>query len=422
MNLLLGNYPVLIRLQRIWLFFLLILIPFSLTYITLHPAAISYLNLLSVGFIVLAIVNAVMKTIPLVSVKDRGTWGVIGLLVVAMLFALLFTHPLRNGIGLWTSRLLQPLLVGAAVHQMLEAGVLQISEIVETLFLSLVPLILYGILQGFGIVAHGIDPHRITDLYQFPNTFARYVEIVLLVSLPWIVLRKASISHWEMLVWAAGFLLLLSTVSYNGTVTTVIGIAAMTLLLGKQFKKLKIWTLVTIAVVALGVGLGAQHLPKWHTSITDSRLTRIEFWTVAEGTIKEHFWTGIGIKGWETQYSTLVLKYGPHTPPLNWASEQPQNVFLDSMLLAGPLGLISITLLLLWPVVRGFQVTRLFKLEENGWFGIAMVGYGIAIFCFGLIDDPLWSDDVTPLLYIFLMCLAWLYIRGKKVTQVTEQV
>ena len=73
------------------------------------------------------------------------------------------------------------------------------------------------------------------------------------------------------------------------------------------------------------------------------------------------------------------------------------------------LGLIAVVTLLLWPVWRGLQLSRIFGLDRGGWFGLSMVAYGVGLFLFGFIDDPLWSDDVIPLLYIFFACIAWMY-------------
>lgn len=415
------SHSPLVKLQRWWLFALLLVIPFSLHYITEQPAAISYLNLISVGFIGLGMINLLFKTIPYTPVRDKGTLTVIGLLIVAMAFALFFTHPLRNGIGLWTSRLLQPMLVGWIVYQMLSARVVTISEIIKTLFLSIVPLVIGGALQAVRVIPAASDPTRITVLYQYPNTFARYVDILLLTSLPWIVLRKRVVAQWEVAIWLAGFLLLLTTKSYNGTVSLVGGIVVVLLLLDRSYTTLKTRALGTIAVLSLLVVANASKLPKWQASITDSRLSRLEFWHIAGAVIRHNFWTGIGIKGWETNYTHFVLLYGK-LPPLNWVSQQPHNVFLDSMLKAGPLGLIAVTILLLWPIWRGLQLSRIYSLERGGWFGLSMVAYGVGMFMFGFIDDPLWSDDITPLLYIFLACLAWMYVNRANPKEVSAQL
>jgi O-antigen ligase len=160
------------------------------------------------------------------------------------------------------------------------------------------------------------------------------------------------------------------------------------------------------------VAIGARHLPKWHTSVTESRLTRLEFWKVARGVIHDHFWTGIGIKGWESQYAVNVRKYAPY-PPLNWASPQPHDVFLDSFVKAGLPGFLAITALLLWPIGAGISVAR--RRGPESWYGIAIASCGVALLVFGIIDDPLWSDDMIPLLFIVYSGLSYVLVRTKKI-------
>jgi len=219
--------PFLVKCERAVLLALLILIPFSLHYLVLSPAAISSLNLLSVAVILLGAINLATGAVPFAKIADRRTIAVFALLIIAMAFAFFFTHPLRNGVGLWTSRLLQPLLLAFAAYQLLAAGYLKVEELLQALFLSIIPLVIGGILQARGIIPPGVDPTRITVLYQEPNTFARYIEILLLLSFPWIFFRRTAIAWWEVAVWALGVILLLETKSYNGVLTFAIGMLVM---------------------------------------------------------------------------------------------------------------------------------------------------------------------------------------------------
>jgi len=387
-----------------WLTLLLLFcIPLSLHYLTEHPFAISSLNLLSVAVILLGALNLLTKQLTWQPVRNKSFIWVIGGLLLAMLWALFFTHPLRNGVGLWTSRLSQPLLLAIMTYQLIANGYLQLEEIVTTLFLSLIPLAIVGALQVAHIIPYG-QPHRITALYQFPNTFARYVFMLLLVSLPWL-LMKAKYKLPGYVLWGVGVLLLLGSVSYGGSVSLFCGLVTILLLLPSEFSRLKKYGLIGLTVLALLVVTQAPRLPKWHTSITDSKATRLEFWHVALGVIHDHFWTGIGIKGWETQYSVNVLKYISYYPPLNWASPQPHDVFLDSFVKAGFPGFVAIMALLLWPVIAGIKLAR--KRDAESWYGIAIAACGVALIVFGIIDDPFWSDDMIPLLFILYSALAW---------------
>lgn len=388
------------------LLLLMVAIPFSLDYLIMRPAALSSLNFLSVGVILLGMFSLAVGAIPWTPVKDRWLWLPIVALMLAMAYALFFTHPLRNGLGLWTSRLLQPLWLGWLTYQFLAARRLTLSWLAGAFFLSLLLLIVGGALQLGGVIPFA-DPGRVTVLYRWPNTFARYAEILLLVTLPWIVFAWKRYRILGLLAWSLGFLLLLSSKSYNGTLSCAIALLVMVLCLPDTFRRLKQVVVAVFLLLALLVGINAPRLPKWQTSITDSRLTRLEFWQVAEGVIKDHFWTGIGIKGWETQYPNLVVKYGRHYPPLNWSSPQPHNVFLDSFVKAGLPGFLGIGAILLAPVLCGWRLLHRKPLKEEGWLGLAVLGYGLAMLLFGLIDDPLWSDDTVPVLFILLFAASW---------------
>ncbi len=394
-----------VRLLRFWLFLLIFFIPLSLKYLTKDPFAISWLNVLSLVFIGLGVVAVITGQLKLKAVAHKPLLALLACLLIALAYALLFTHPLRNGIGLWTSRLLQPMLVGYVVYQLVVQRFVRPSDIVRPLFWSLVPLLLLGGMQAIGFIDYR-DPGRITASYFYPNTFARYMDIILLVTLPWILFSGQVRKRLLLGIWGLGVVLLLSSQSYNGTVSLFAGLIAFLILLPRSFRLFQRWGLAAMIIIGLMVAINAPKLPKWQTSINDSRLTRLEFWHIAGGVIQDHFWTGIGIKTWEKEYPHLVEKYGPF-PPLNWGSVQPHNVFLDSFIKAGLPGFFAITAVLLWPIAEGRQLALLVRERRSEWWlGVSLAAYGVAMLTFGLIDDPLWSDDTMPLLFILFFTLA----------------
>jgi O-antigen ligase len=410
----------LVRLQAWWLLALIFFIPISLKYIWMEPFAISSLNLLSVGFVGLGIINLMLGYVPYKPVRYTSFAFMLIALLLALAYALLFTHPLRNGIGLWTSRLLQPLLVGFFTFQLLRVRAMTLSKITGALFWSLVPLFILGGMQAAGLLPYA-DPGRITASYTFPNTFARYIDIILLVTLPWLLLEHIKPKWLYVIVWFLGVVLLVGTKSYNGVVSFYVGVIIVLILLPSQYKRLKKISLTVLLLLAVVVSVNAPRLPKWQTSINDSRLTRLEFWQVARGIIRDNFWTGIGIKTWELQYPKLVEKYGPY-PPLNWGSAQPHNVFLDSFVKAGLPGFLAITWFLLWPLSEAGRFIQENKKNPHLWFGLSILAYSIALVVFGLIDDPLWSDDVMPLRFILLFGFVWLLAEVRQNKEVTAAV
>ncbi|MEI6478418.1 MAG: O-antigen ligase family protein [bacterium] len=402
------KYPLLVQVQRWWLFLFIVMIPFSTGYIFERPVAFSYINLFSIVFILLGAVNAATGVVPLRKLHDRPTLGALAIFFATLAYALLFTHPLRDGIGVWGSRLVQPALVGYGVYLLLEAGFLKLSEIAAALLASLIPQIVGGFLQASHILPYK-DTTRVTVAYQWPNTFARYIMTMLLLTYPWLLAKvPASLKRPAWIVWGLGVLLLLSSISYNGTVSFCIGLGLVTLLLPRDFTKLKIWVIAVLAVSGILITTNASKLPKWQASIGSSRETRLEFWHVAVGAIKDHPLTGIGLKTWEHTYPQLLVKYATK-PFLSLTSPQPHNFILDSLLKAGVFGFIAIPLFLLWPAVTGLKIIRRSRFAKTGWFGLAVIGSSVALFCFGFIDDPIWSDDMMPLLFILLLGAAYCY-------------
>ena len=401
-------HPLTVRLQQYWLFCFLFLIPFSTWYIVQKPFAISPINIFSVVFIGLGFYNYTSRKLPKTCIPDEGTCIIIGLLFLAISFGLLNSHPLRSGLGFWISRLVQPMLVGFFVLQMVENKVLKTDEIIKTFFWSLLPLVLAGSLQLVHIVPLR-DPLRISGAYRWPDTFGRYVEILELFVAPWVFLRD-KILFWQAVLWLAGLGIMIASLSYSVVASCAVALFSMVMLLPKSYRTLKLVVAGTGVAGAILAIIFSHQLLSWHYGITASKNTRLEFWHVAEKAIEQHPLTGIGLKGWQQQYPQLVAQYGPNHPPLNVTSEQPQNIFLDSLLKAGVFGLIAVTTVLLWPIIQGIRLSRL-QFETGGRFGLGLAGYGIGMLLFGLLDDPLWSDDTAPLLFIFLMLAGWYYSR-----------
>lgn len=402
-----ASYSFSIRLQRLWLLSFLAVIPFSTAYIVNTSVAVSYINVFSMVFIGLGLFNALKGDIPFVKVKDREAVWTVLFLVAAMAYGLIFSEPLRSGLGFFISRLSQPLLVGWFAYHMLEAKALKVEEMVKALLVSLGLLIIGGLFQIGGVLPF-LDPGRVTVLYRWPNTFARYVEILLLISLPFIWFKSEKNRIILFILWITGIGLLLSTLSYNAVAGTTVAGLLFLILLPSQYRKIQV-TLLAIMVVVIGVAaINAPRLPKWERSVNDSKETRLEFWQIAVATIKDNPLTGIGLKGWELRYPELLERYdeGRH---LSLTSQQPHNVFLDSLLKAGPIGLLAVLAILLWPIRRGYQIMKASPMNKEGWFGLSLLLYGMGMMLFGLIDDPLWSDDTMPLLAIFLFSAAYWY-------------
>ncbi len=390
-----------VKFQRWWLGALLVLMPVSVTYLIREPVGVTPLNLLSAGFIGLGIINLLLGGLSLKKNEPRSLWIVILLLVIAFSYALIYTNPLSNALGFWVSRFIQPLLVGFFIYQMIRNDAVSVTFCMRALLFSVLALLVVVILQVQGGVPY-VDSGRISAFYTSANGLARYLAFVLLVTLPWLMFAHPKNKSALWIVWGLGLVMLIPTFSYGGVLTFGVGFVALFLCLPSPYARLKAIVLGLTALLFLVVAINAPRLPNWQIKINESRLSRLEFWDIASHTIQDNLWTGIGIKGWETQYVTLVQKYKT-SQPLNWVSTQPHNNYLDAFLKAGVIGFIAIMGLVFWPVVQGAKIIKSFYAKhELWWVGVSVFVYGVAIVTLGLIDDPLWSDDVALFLWVVL--------------------
>lgn len=390
---------------RLTLQALLLLIPLSWGYLTREPYAISTINIISLLFIALVVLALLTKELRLGWPSDRSFTVMISLFVGALLYAGFFTHPLRDAIGLWVSRLFQPLLVGYGAYLLFRAQRLTIKDCLWPVLLSLIPLALLG----FGQFTHLLpykDSHRVTANYLYPNTFARYVVYVMVLTLPWLLAVLPAGRRWLTgLIWLAGLGLLIGSLSFGATIAFFAALVVITLGWPKLPQRWKAGLLVSLIVALAAIALVYHATPKWQTSLTDSLATRREFWHVAWGVTKDHFWTGIGLKTWEHHYGELVTHYVSGLP-LNWSSAQPHDVYLDSFVKAGLPGFIGIIGFMVWPLLAGWRLLK--RPSTQWWFGLGLVGLAVVMLVFGLADDPLWSDDVMPLIAVMYFLLAGL--------------
>ena len=403
---------VLMFLQKALWVALVALVPFSLTYVVVEPNAITYLDIYCLTFLIISALNVVIGNLHLSKLKSRSFTWVIGVLLVAMVWGLVNTSPISNGYGLWVSRLSLPILIGYVTYLMAIDKLINASTIARTLLISTLLLGLSALMQYLGVIDYRtVD--RITGPYVTPNTLARYVEVLLLMALPWIISQK---KYWYLLIWFVGLAVLIGTISYNGVITFFAGMLIMVVSLPREHlaKRAKATILTVMLLIAIFVGANVSSLPKYTTSINDSRLSRLEYWHVAWGAIKDHPLTGIGIKTWELTYPELVVKYG-EIPPRNWLSAQPHNVVLDAWLKAGLPGVVAVLAFLLWPVIAGFKLLRRAADSKYGWYYVSLMCSMTALLLFGVIDDPIWNDDIMLLVMVLdFFMVGQLFLRSEE--------
>jgi O-antigen ligase len=308
--------------------------------------------------------------------------------------------------------------VGYGVYCLLQAKKLTLRELITAFFVSIIPQVIGGLLQATHVLPF-MDTNRVTVAYRWPNTFARYMMVILLISLPWALTVQRKYQYAVAAVLLGGWAVLLLSFSYNANVAFLIAVGVLLLLLPKQYQRIRIGGMLAIFILAILAVSQASKLPKFATTITNSKDTRIEFWQIATSTIQDNLWTGIGLKGWETIYPQLAQRYDA-PPLLSPTSPQPHNFILDSLLKAGIPGAIAITLFLAWPAALGWRMYRREEYQKT-YGGLVGITVSLALLLFGLIDDPIWSDDMMPVIFSLLLAASWCYSKGvKEATQKTQ--
>lgn len=392
---------------NVWAFLgTVILAPIAIGYAVREPWPVSYLNILSLIVIGLAAVNLLLGSLKIQRIHSRSLTVVICLFALMLLWGTFFSEPLRSALGPWLNRFLQPILVGYIGYLLVSQRHISKTELYDALGTSLAVATLYGLAQLTGLT-ESHKAGRVTGPYDFPNSFARILGFLLLVIFPYLLLEN---KRWPLLrwtVWLAGVVVLLSTISYAGVGSFVLGLLVTIACLPKTFGRLKVTAGVSALAVIILASLFWAQLPKSAATLGSSLQTRQQFWVVAWETVKAHPFTGIGLEGWERQYVDLAHQYlvFPRKAVLiEWVSSQPHNIYLDASLRGGILGFIAILSFMIWPIWYGL------KNRSGGAAAYAGIGLGVMLLTFGLVDDPIFSDEAI----LMLVALYFAFIATKK--------
>lgn len=151
---------------------------------------------------------------------------------------------------------------------------------------------------------------------------------------------------------------------------------------------LAIWLLIVpVALLAIG-WLGLQSVP-WLALPDASSLGRVDLWHTSFYMVQDFLFTGVGLGAWPIANQLL---YGGDPTIAN-----PHNMFLQTYLDLGPLGLIG----LLWTVLWGLRVAFTPAEGESGvraWIRLGLAGAWLALVVRGSFEattTAVWSDGTT---------------------------
>jgi len=160
--------------------------------------------------------------------------------------------------------------------------------------------------------------------------------------------------------------------------------------------------LAILLIVVIGGGMAAslniekfQNLTRFdeHTSIA----TRLEIWQVGGQLIKENPLLGIGLGNYQKNYNERAEEI-LGKKPLEETRLHSHNVFMETWLNAGLLGVVSFVWLI---VLAYFQIKKVKNKEDQFmlYAGIAMLTY---IVIHGLIDVTFWKNDLALVFWLIM--------------------
>lgn len=263
---------------------------------------------------------------------------------------------------------------------------------------------LYAIIQYFTLIGvpaawwgNHVEPKRSLSFFVHPNFYGLFVTPLLAFLIPDAVgqikdLRfkiKGVVVSMAWVLGAAGLLFSLSRGAWIGLAG-----AGMFYLLFQRSKWIW-WHALLVFLAAVNI---AWAVPSVRYRLTApfqgerSANARLSLWETGLHMIKDSPIAGKGLTGFSKNYEVYsVDKTLEHHPT-------PHNLFLQTWVELGVLGLVSFAIILLFVVLRAIR-----KRTDAYAFGTGLAV--IAIFFHGLIDTPYFKNDLASLFWILLAFL-----------------
>lgn len=360
------------------------------------------------GVVIGSVVRVVMK-------KDRWQqpaisplwlWLLIGW-IVAWSSSAVFSIDREAAFGAVKAWLIDPLLYIGLIH--LYAGtILSRLDIVITLIVSGSIVAVYGVFQFVFDFASLQDGRLSSFFHPVANYAAMYLGPLLLVGVAAVVFRLLS-PRWLVPVSLMAIALGLS-LSYGGFLAVAVGALGVWWYMPQRTVR-KILPVVVggLGIVFVGFLSTTENFRQHFNRDRSSGLVRTQIWVTSWSLIRHHPILGIGPNTFEQAYRKEVPKH--YFPPLEWLVAQPHNLYLAVWLETGLLGLVVFLL----------SVSLFFKRLIKGplrdpsrrAYGLVSGVAVIAILVHGLVDTPVFKNDLAMMLPLLLL-LPWLGDRRQQ--------
>jgi putative inorganic carbon (HCO3(-)) transporter len=303
------------------------------------------------------------------------------LLLLAATIAVFVAQDRRGGLGLYRAYFIEPILIFYVAADLLRRT--------ETLGRVLASLAIGS--SGFAVLnilafARALAAHQVhvgaapTAVYTDSNYVAMYLEPP--VALAAGLVLFATVPRWRKLgiAWLAitGLALLLSFSKGAWLALCVVGFVSVLTVAGLRVRIALLAAIVAVALVISRVPLIAERL----STTPDAINGRMQIFTAAILTLREHPLFGLGIGGYSFKFN--------HVSP----EPYPHDIWLTFWVEIGVLGVIAFALILFGLLVRGWRAwPRVQGFERAALWGV--LGALVLWTVHGLVDSPYWKNDMS---------------------------
>lgn len=326
------------------------------------------------------------------------SWALISLVfwVLAWVIATIFSQDQQASLGAMKAWLIDPLLFALILFSATRS-VSQRTMLFASLALSGTVVSVAGLAQLIWF-RDTLQDNRLSSFFHpVANYAAMFLGPILVLTIG-AILWKILDRRW---MYAVGMMLLAMflTFSFGGYLAIAAGGIFLWWRWPNNIAKRRVLVISLLAIV-LGGTLIATMTPylKEKINFTDrsSSLVRTQIWRTSWQMIVEHPIVGIGPNAYEPVYRATIPKL--YFPPLEWLVSQPHQLYLALWLETGLLGLLTFLAFgwfwakRCWPRIR----------SGDGATVIAMAAM-IAILAHGLVDTPLFKNDLMILFVLVVM-------------------
>ncbi len=281
----------------------------------------------------------------------------------------------------------------------------QIEKTILALLLGSALVSLYGLIEhifGFGLQADGL----LNAMYKPANYVAMLIVPVTIMSLGLLFYYKNNYRYKYLTIFliAISLVALFYTKSYGGFLGFSLGV--FTLLFWQENKRKKIISIILFIILGLsGVSiLSTQAKFKNIINFTErnSLTTRLQIWEISTEVLKNNLIFGVGLGNFQKPYRKMAFTM--YQPPLEWDVVKAHNLFLNTLLEMGIIGLSVLLYLLIVFLWQTKKLIRLVKTTNYWWLVAGTFAAMISILSHGLLDTPFFKNDLAILfLVVFIL-------------------